>query len=141
MRGLHYCILIFILFAYSCKAEKTKTHSKECIEVILKKDDSLGTIRNHACEKISLSNTINQYTSSLNNLDFLNCPEDFKNAFQLHIKAWNDMTSITNNYDSLRGEMHTLFDEIESSKDSIIFKQKLKIIWDTWAVIEKRIKV
>ena len=137
MRDLNYCILFFVLFGFSCKSEKSKITAKDCVDAIMKKDDSLGTVRNHACEKISLSKTIASYTSSLNNLDFSSCPKSFTKAFELHIDAWNDMVTITNNHDSLRGEMHELFDKIEVSTDSVLFKQKLKTIWDTWEEIEK----
>ena len=137
MRDLKYAILFLAVLVYACKSEKAKITPTDCVENILKKDDSLGTVRNHSCKEISLSKTITQYTSSLNRLDFSTCPEKFTTAFKLHITAWGEMIAVTNNHESLRGEMHDLFDKIETSSDSVIFKEKLKAIWDTWDEIEK----
>ncbi|MDJ0645873.1 MAG: hypothetical protein QNJ57_07830 [Flavobacteriaceae bacterium] len=136
-----YTLSLLLLMIFSCQKTKKEDSiartSEQCVTYILKKDDSLGTIRNHSCEKISLSTTIQQYTSSLNELDFSNCPEDFSKAFKDHISAWNEMTAITDRHDQLRGEMHDLFDIIEKSLDSTEFAARLKAIWDTWEPIEK----
>ncbi|NNC69658.1 MAG: hypothetical protein HKN90_02430 [Flavobacteriaceae bacterium] len=111
--------------------------SQECVDHIFKKDDSLGTVRNHTSEEISLSETIKRYTAALNHLDFSNCPDEFSAAFNEHIVAWNQMKDVTDRYSDLRGEMHDLFDVIDKSKDSSEFRAHLKAIWDTWEPIEK----
>jgi len=51
--------------------------AKECIDYVIDTDKSLGAIRNHACEKKSLSETIDDYVHSLDNLSFSNCPPIF----------------------------------------------------------------
>ena len=138
-------IVLSILGIQGCKFSNAPTDNKQsidlneknCISNILSLDDSLGTIRNHACESISLSETIKQYVRSVNNLDFDNCPYEFTNAFKNHLKAWEDMQKFTNRYPDMRGEMHVLFDEIGKGKDKNIFEPILKEIWDTWAEIEK----
>lgn len=137
---IYFMVSLLGLLMTSCRQKDSKAAvltSKECVDYIFKKDDSLGTVRNHACEEISLSETIKQYTSSLNELDFTNCPDDFSDAFNTHITAWNEMIEVTDKYPDLRGEMHDLFDSIEKGKDSIVFKSRLKAIWDTWGPIEK----
>ena len=135
-----YIVVLVLLATYSCqKTKKEKAivrTSQECVAYIFKTDDSLGTVRNHSCEKISLSQTIKQYTAELNKLDFSNCPEDFSNAFEAHITAWDKMTEVTDRHNELRGEMHDLFDSIEKSTDSSEFKVRLKAIWNTWKPIE-----
>ena len=121
-------------------AKKSIVSQKQCVDFIMKQDDSLGTIRNHFCETSSLSETITQYANSLTDLDFSDCPNEFTSAFNKHIEAWRQMLPIANQNNELRGELHALFDKIEVSEDSIQFKIKLKGIWDTWADIEKAIK-
>ncbi|WP_418603117.1 hypothetical protein [Hwangdonia sp.] len=133
-------VLIFVLIGCKQKEKNHAVANKDCIEKIIKTDDSLGTIRNYECEKISLSQTISNYANSLNNLDFTGCPEQFKTAFKNHEQAWRNMMVLTNNYPELRGEMHDLFDTIKTGKDSAAFNPLLKNIWDTWAIIEKEIK-
>ncbi|MFD0962705.1 hypothetical protein [Pseudofulvibacter geojedonensis] len=120
-------------------AEVTKL-PENCIEVILKKDSELGSIRNHACEKISLSTTIDNYVTSLQALDYTNCSPEFSQAFTNHQKAWLASKQITNKHPELRGEMHDLFDTINKTSDSTEFKKLVKDIWDTWADVEKAAK-
>ena len=112
----------------------------QCIKNVFSIDDSLGSVRNHACETIALSQTISNYTSALKKLNFKDCPEEFKKAFKDHWIAWDDMIPVVNNYPDLRGEMHDLFDQIEIGADSSAFNIKLKAIWDTWAIIEQNSK-
>lgn len=124
----------------SCKKTNSPAKASNCTERILKIDDSLGSVRNHACENKSLSKTIGDYATVLSNLDFTNCPANFKNAFKKHEIAWQDMIHVTKNYPDLRGELHDLFDQIEAGPDSLEFKNRLKLIWDTWAKIEEAAK-
>ena len=89
-----FCLLINCNGSSKTKESKTiinKEQQRNCIDYVLKQDDSLGTIRNHACEATSLSNTIKQYVNSVNTLDFKNCPDNFNIAFQNHLMAWKDM--------------------------------------------------
>lgn len=147
-------VLFFILSLVSCKDKNTNNTSenataleqieeiseKECINKILDADSKLGKERNVLCKTVSLSETIKTYVAGMKTLDFENCPQDFTKAFNSHIEAWNAMIPVTDNYPNLRGEMHDLFKEIEKSNDSIVFTKKLSSIWDTWAIVEERIK-
>ena len=63
-------VLLCFVFTVSCKKKQVNRAPQECIEYILKEDDSLGKVRNQACKKISLSKTIHQYTSDLNKTRF-----------------------------------------------------------------------
>ncbi len=134
--------LLLIMFSVaSCKKDKSSKHSdlvsqKECIDNILKQDDSLGKIRNASCKQVSLSKSLTNYTNEINQFNYNNCPEIFSKAFKTHEAAWNDIMVITNKYPNLRGEMHDLFDQIEVGSDSTQFKILLKNIWDTWADVE-----
>ncbi|KAA3625396.1 MAG: hypothetical protein DWQ02_21840 [Bacteroidetes bacterium] len=139
--------LALALFLASCDSNVNKepkntetVNSSSCIELTLKMDDSLGTVRNHACETISLSATIDQYVKELQSLDYKGCPDSFINSFDNHLDAWTKMIPLTDKYPGLRGEMHVLFDEIKAGTDSVEFNQKLKAIWDTWAEVEKFVK-
>ena len=140
-----YCV--FLTICYCCKTVSTtsssgiiKESSKECVDRIIAIDDSLGTIRNHACKTISLSQTIKNYTDGLSNIDYTSCPKIFTQAFQFHIEAWLDMMEVTDHYPQLRGEMHDLFDAIEKGVHKELFDPRLKAIWDTWADIESAMK-
>jgi hypothetical protein len=109
----------------------------ECIERIFEKDSLLGEIRNHASEKISLSQSIQNYTKALESLDYTGCPEEFVSSFRKHIEAWKGVTKITDNYPHLHGELHDIFIELEKSKDSAEFKALVNRVWETWTEVKK----
>lgn len=151
MKGL-FKLLILIIYAINlnyCKSTTGENSAKNdgavstellCIEQIMASDDSLGRIRNHACERISLSETIASYVNSLEALDYTDCPEEFAESFERHIDAWKSVARITDNYSGLRGEMHDLFKEIEEGNDGEVFKKLVKSIWDTWSDVEQSIE-
>ncbi len=131
------------LIGTSCDSKKETTHQKtsnlspkECIRHVIAMDDSLGTIRNHACEAISLSETIQAYVDGMKTIDFTDCPIAFEAAFRKHIQAWEEMKKHTDKYPNLRGEMHDLFKILEEKKDKEAFKPLLATIWDTWKELE-----
>ncbi|HMC00036.1 MAG TPA: hypothetical protein VKN14_03255 [Flavobacteriaceae bacterium] len=139
-------ILILLLTLIGCKDSKVKTVESDkaitksessCIKKVFEKDSIFGEIRNHASKTISLSETIVNYTQDLKSLDFSNCPKDFKIAFDKHIEAWLDIRTVIDKYPSMHGELHDIFDELEKSKDSIMFKQLLGNIWETWKLVEQ----
>jgi hypothetical protein len=152
MKKKYSCYIVFLailvisgskLSVAQNKTGESKTRAlneKECIDSVIRLDDSLGTIRNHACEKVALSISIKNYAEGIEKLNFKNCPAGFVKAFDIHRKAWIDMLKVTDRYPAMRGEMHDLFDQLEKTGDSVEFKMHLKMIWDTWAVIEKYIK-
>jgi len=126
---------IACIFLMSCsKKTTTVTTSKTCVEIIIEQDAALGKTRNHNCEKISLSQTIEKYTSALKALNYEGCNNEVEAAFNDHIAAWDAMTKVTDKHDSLRGEMHDLFDQIELSEDKVEFKTLLLKIWNTWEI-------
>lgn len=110
------------------------------METIIQKDAELGKIRNHACENQSLSRTIEDYIQALEKLSFQNCPEEFAIAFKKHIKAWDQIIPLTNEYPDLRGEMHQLFNIIGDTENGATFKAKVDEIWSTWALVEKEME-
>ncbi len=138
-------IITVVCFIISSCGSKQKNHEeissqKDCIAYIIRKDDSLGSIRNHACEAMSLSKSITQYVSGIDDLDFSNCPKSFVDAFAEHKKAWRNMKKVTDSLPNLRGEMHDVFDSISKTKYNEAFDPLLKDVWDTWAQIEQSMK-
>lgn len=134
----NYLFILVIFSTISCgEINPSPAEEKDCIDRVIQIDDSLGKLRNHACEKISLSETIDNYTKGLESINYKNCPGSFISAFEDHKEAWLNIKSVTNNYPELRGEMHDLFRQLETGKDSLAFKQFQKAIWDTWTEIEK----
>ncbi len=107
-----------------------------CIEYTLSFDDSLGRIRNHQCETLSLEQSISNYLDGLSQLHMEQCPEAFREAFHVHLKAWSEMIHVVKHYPALRGEMHHLFNTLERSPDSLEFKMRLANIWTTWSAVE-----
>jgi len=103
---------------------------------VISTDDSLGLIRNFQSEKTSLSVSIGQYVAEISTLDLSECPEEFRKAFTDHVLAWQEILAVTDRYGSLRGEMHDLFEMIETGKDSVVFGDKQRRIWETWAEVE-----
>lgn len=133
--------IFFIVTIITCGSTKNKELNmnqspKECIENIIEQDSELGNMRNHACEKQSLSATIDDYVASLDKLNYNNCPSEFTLAFEEHIEAWVNATEITDLYPDLRGEMHDVFAIIESGPDSTEFKYLVAEIWSTWEQVE-----
>ena len=131
-------LLLLILITIGC-AQSERNKAKQytsCIDIILKEDSRLGNIRNHACEEISLEQTIINYTDSLLGLDFSECPKPFTGAFLNHIEAWVNTIELVTPYDSIRGEMHELFDIIIADDTDSIFSNQVKVIWSTWDSIE-----
>lgn len=125
------------LLLVQCGSPNSADNDKSCIEKIIAQDEVIGKTRNHACETISLSETIHQYVKGMDSFDYSDCPTDFKEAFEKHKEAWIAMIQVTDNYPDLRGEMHDLFDELEKGADAELFKSLLKNIWDTWGEVEK----
>lgn len=113
---------------------------KACMEKVIQLDDSLGEIRNHSSENISLSETITNYVNQLHKIEFENCPEDFTMAFSNHADAWLSIKPITDNYPEMRGELHEIFSQLENSKDSSEFNRLVKNIWATWEEVEGAMK-
>jgi len=137
-----YLITILLILLTACNSNRGKkdftihASAKECVDYVIAKDDSLGSIRNYASEKQSLSETIDDYVYSLDNLSFSNCPSTFTDAFEEHKDAWVNITEVTDNYPDLRGEMHDIFDIIADGPDSTTFKLLLAEIWATWEQVE-----
>lgn len=142
-----FLIVILAWLQWSCKEKASPQNKMEnaiveetassCIERILAKDDSLGKLRNDLTEDLSLTESINDYTDNLKTLNYSNCPPAFTSAFNDHINSWLEIRAVTDNYSSLRGEMHTLFETIEAGKDSLRFKSLTGEIWSTWEEVEK----
>lgn len=128
---------------YSCGSRNNRdtadSNQKEqnCMDYIIAQDDSLGRIRNHASETVSLSESIEQYVSTGNELNFEHCPSEFTHAFKNHLNAWTEMQTVTDNYPDLRGEMHILFDTIAEGEHKTRFKASLEKIHNTWKDVEK----
>ncbi|MEM7185198.1 MAG: hypothetical protein AAF466_00960 [Bacteroidota bacterium] len=141
--------IIWIFAAFGCndhKVEKTTpvdtnlTSTKTCIKHIIAQDSVLGAVRNHAPETMPLSTAINQYAQDLQGLDYTGCPSGFVMAFHAHIEAWKEVTQVTDDYSELRGELHTVFDSLEKSPDSVRFRKLVKGVWDTWADVEEQMQ-
>ncbi len=111
-----------------------------CMAEAIALDDSLGRVRNHACETTPLSLTIRQYAAAIAAIDFPGCPEGFGAAFKKHAAAWLALLPVTDQYPDLRGEMHDLFSQLEAGPHAGPFKPLVKAVWDTWGEIEGAMK-
>lgn len=118
---------------------KLKSDGKNCFQQAFAVDEHLGKIRNHACEKASLSKAIKDYASGLKEIDYTDCGESFAMAFEKHRQAWLAALPVTDKYPDLRGEMHNLFSQLEAGEDGESFKLIVKSIWSTWNDIEQSI--
>lgn len=115
-------------------------HRFGCMAEAIALDDSLGRVRNHACETVPLSETIRQYAAAIEKIDFSGCPEAFSAGFKKHAAAWLALLPVTDQYPGLRGEMHALFKQLESGRHAEQFKPLVKAVWDTWGEIEGAMK-
>lgn len=109
------------------------------ISDILDHDARIGKIRNHACENQPLSTTVTDYVEAMREIDFSKAPNDFTEAFEQHIAAWEHSIPFMQQFPDLRGEMHDLFEEIRSSSatNQSTLEDHEKEIWGTWAEIER----
>lgn len=140
-------ILLIAMLAAACHNETTVNRSdteirtalpdKSCMNRVIALDDSLGKVRNHATEREPMSQVIRAYAAAMQEINYSNCPEEFREAFEKHRQAWLDMTAVTDRHQEMRGEMHALFDRLKASEDSVRFKVYLDKIWSTWAEVEK----
>lgn len=117
------------------KQEEVRS-AQDGMAAIIAQNDSLGHWRNLACKSISLEATIRQYASDLQRLDYSGYPEAFAQAFQSHSTAWASLLPVVEPYDSLRGEMHDLFDLLAQSPDSSTFNSLVDNVWSTWSEVE-----
>ncbi|MBT8308689.1 MAG: hypothetical protein KJN85_17255 [Maribacter sp.] len=138
--------LIILILLLGCRhtAEKQKNtdiaideDAIACVQMVFEKDSILGEIRNHSPEKISLSESIDNYTHELESMDFTHCPEKFRSSFNAHIKAWQQLRSVTDKYPSMRGELHDIFARLKKSGDSTEFKALVQKVWDTWDLVKE----
>lgn len=104
-------------------------------------DDSLGRVRNHACERLPLGATIRAYVAGMETINFTDCPPDFSDGFRQHIAAWNALLPFADQHPALRGEMHALFKQLESGPDGAAFKAAVQKVWDTWALVEASMNI
>ncbi|MDX1912902.1 MAG: DUF4932 domain-containing protein [Saprospiraceae bacterium] len=116
---------------------KAPTTQELCMQNVIALDDSLGRLRNHACERISMSETIKNYVSALESIPFNGCPANFADGFKQHCAAWLALLPFTDRHPELRGEMHVLFKQLETGHDGEAFKAGVKKVWDTWDLVEK----
>lgn len=139
-------LIVSLIILFGCKEtgekridseEKIISASTNCIERIFMTDSIFGAVRNRASEQISMSESISNYTNSLDSMDYTHCPATFKAAFEEHTRAWSQMKNVSDKYPSLRGELHDIFAQLEKSEDSTEFKKLLKGIMDTWKVVEE----
>jgi hypothetical protein len=110
----------------------------EAIRAVLAQDDSLGAVRNHAPENMPLSAVIRDYVTGLESINFRGCPESFTTAFQRHRQAWERSIPFFARFDTLRGEMHDLFEEIRQrdAKTREGLEAAESDIWGTWGEVE-----
>lgn len=106
---------------------------------VLAHDELLGKLRNRACQRMPLSEAVRNYAEGLSLLDFSGCPNDFRSGFEQHRLAWLALLPFTDRQPDLRGEMHALFSKMEN--DDAAFKQAVKHVWDTWAIVETAMKL
>ena len=147
MRPFKLCGVFLCLACLACHSPANSQDQKDkiepgqdCINKIIEADERLGAKRNHDCETLSLSETIEKYVGGMEALDFSQCPEKFSSAFKSHIEAWKSMVSVTDHFPDSRGEMHDLFNTIEKSEHAEKYKLALDKIWSTWSDVEVFLK-
>ena len=129
--------LFFALLLFGCNGSNTEQEKRNCFKQVFEKDSIFGNTRNHASEKMPLSNAITKYSKNLKSLDFSKCSEAFESAFQKHIDAWLNFKKVSDKYPLLRGELHDIFLIIEKGKDSTEFRSRLNQILETWKMVEQ----
>ena len=94
--------------------------------------------RDHIPEKDNLAIAVRTYVLGLDNIDFSDCPKEFTAAYKKHRDAWNDSVAFFEKHDSLRGEMHDLFDLIRKmdSPDREEINRHNDAIMSTWRDVE-----
>ena len=146
--SVHLATLFLVFAQLSCnipsgarhESDADSTSNELCIKHVVSFDDSLSSLRNHDCENMSMSESIYRYTSAIGSVSFEDCPDEFIRAYKRHQQAWLEMLRVTDKYTDMRGEMHQLFDSIQSGKDSTAIKERLRLIWSTWDEVKASAK-
>ncbi|MDX1684205.1 MAG: hypothetical protein R3275_03155, partial [Saprospiraceae bacterium] len=63
-------LVVLFLGMVSFASAQHSAKGDSCMNYILEQDEILGEKRNHACEKISLSQTIEEYVQALESLNY-----------------------------------------------------------------------
>ena len=135
----YFLMIIAVVATAMCGcADKSKQSQVAAIKSVLTQDSKLGDARDHGSETARMSDTIKSYVAAVDQIEFTDCPNDFTAAFKRHRDAWENSVSFFASYDSLRGEMHDLFNIIRESGDESRAKleQIEKQIWGTWGHVE-----
>lgn len=131
---------------FSCRDTRTLSSAStaeepygQAIRTIFDEDDRAATIRNHACEDTTLTETVRQYVAAIDAMDFSRCPADFTSAFKKHRDAWANTIPFFTAFDTLRGEMHELFAVIENEgpEQEAALEAISRPIGDSWEEVEK----
>lgn len=108
-------------------------------ERVMAYDRLLGKQRDSIPELAGLSLAASAYVTGLDSIDYSGCPQSLQDAFKKHRDAWHNMIEFLKQHDSLRGEMHELFEQIRAlsaeQKEQLDAHQKQ--IMDSWSEIEK----
>ncbi|HXV76571.1 MAG TPA: hypothetical protein VD788_09645 [Candidatus Polarisedimenticolaceae bacterium] len=135
---------VIVLAAAGCAGSETPdgapaaAAAADCVERVLRQDGELAAVRNHAPKQMPLADAVGNYVAGLAGLDFSGCPAGFTDAFARHRSAWFDAVEFLGSYDTMRGEMHDLFEQIraESPDAAARLSAHEQAIWSTWAEVE-----
>ncbi len=108
------------------------------INRVLEIDAVISKQRNLLSTSVSLDAAVKAYLLGLDAIDFSKCTEKFQLAFRSHRQAWERAIPLLTKHNSLRGEMHTLFDQIKagSEEDKAKLEGILADITQTWKEVE-----
>lgn len=111
---------------------------REAVESVLAADNAAGERRNHASETSPAAVGVAAYVVELEALDLSRCPDGFARAMTRHREAWAAMVPYLADFAHERGELHDVFDRLESEANPTRtrFEELLAAVWSTWAEVE-----
>ena len=117
----------------------TPPAEERAVDRVLAEDARFGRARDEAPRLVPIAQAVEGYVAGLASVKLTDCPDDFAVAFTDHSQAWALMVPFLRRYPDLRGELHDVFEWLESEDNSEAeeFKKLLQAVWDTWKKVEE----
>jgi hypothetical protein len=114
---------------------------RAAIENVLEIDRVLSTQRDQMTFHESLENSVTAYVLGLETIDDSKCPRDFAQALEGHRRAWKNSIEFLRQHESLRGEMHDLFDQIREMDKSVAdeLDRHFNEIMESWNAVDSAV--
>lgn len=130
--------ILILLFGLTFPLAAQEGAMTEAIGAVFQQDADLSNTRNHASETGPIAEAVKAYLAGLDAIDYSATPEDFATAFKKHRDAWEAGLPFLAKFDTLRGEMHALLDQVraQGGETKAELERFEKGLFESWGEIE-----